>query len=232
MLVRGSSDHILVWVCFSLVWSCEWAKPCYREGMAKYCFHVHPLCFFSPSSLFLFQLFYSLETETSHFQSNSFGSSVPGARSALDCPWSKEWSEKTKCTSAASPLLLTPSLTKIGPLEIKFLSFPSGRDPEPFKTAIRSPLMSTDQKTPLNPNKRSAPQWLEASCANQVEKVERRPMQACRHKNSPQEPKGHLCNAPRFTKQAQEVPMAQHSWGCLVPLLCGKRHGLRAGREG
>lgn len=62
--VHGFLDHILIGVCFSLIRSGKWAKPNYRERVAKYCFHVHPFCFFSPSSLFFFQLFYSLKTET------------------------------------------------------------------------------------------------------------------------------------------------------------------------
>lgn len=71
-VVQEFLDHILIWVCFSLVWSSKWAKPNYRERMAKYCFHVHPFGFFSPSSLFFFQLFYSLKTEIWHFQSGTY----------------------------------------------------------------------------------------------------------------------------------------------------------------
>lgn len=61
---QGPSDHILVRVCLPLVWSGKGAGPAQRERVAKNSFHVHPLCFFSPSSLFLFQLFYSLKTRT------------------------------------------------------------------------------------------------------------------------------------------------------------------------
>lgn len=65
----AGSDHVLVRVRLALVRCGKGAGPAQREGVAEHCFHVHPLCFFSPSSLFLFQLFYSLKTRTTTLQS-------------------------------------------------------------------------------------------------------------------------------------------------------------------
>lgn len=58
-----SSDHILVWVGFPMARLGKRAKPCYREGVSENRLQVHPLSFFSPSSLFLFQLLYALKNE-------------------------------------------------------------------------------------------------------------------------------------------------------------------------
>lgn len=60
---KNGSDHILVRVGLPMAWLGKRAKPCYREGVSEYRLHVHPLSFFSPSSLFLFQLLYALKNE-------------------------------------------------------------------------------------------------------------------------------------------------------------------------
>lgn len=83
MLVRGPSDHILVRVCLPLVWRGKGAGPAERKGVAKNGFHVHPFCFFSPSSLFLFQLFYSLKTRTIILSVKHFTAVVLGERYPL-----------------------------------------------------------------------------------------------------------------------------------------------------
>lgn len=57
-----NSDHIQVGVSFPVVRCRKRTKPCYWEGVSKYRLHVHPFSFFSPSSLFLFQLLYALKT--------------------------------------------------------------------------------------------------------------------------------------------------------------------------
>ena len=53
--------HILVGLSLPMVRGGEGAKPQQGERVSKYCPHVHPLSFFSPSSLFLFQLLYALK---------------------------------------------------------------------------------------------------------------------------------------------------------------------------
>lgn len=49
--------------------------------MAKNGFQVHPFCFFSPSSLFLFQLLYSLKTRTTTLQSYAYRCGFGGGTS-------------------------------------------------------------------------------------------------------------------------------------------------------
>lgn len=56
------SHHILVGLSLPVVGGGERAKPQYGERVSEYRPHVHPLSFFSPSSLFLFQLLYALKT--------------------------------------------------------------------------------------------------------------------------------------------------------------------------
>lgn len=53
------SHHILVGLSLPVVGGGERAKPQYGERVSEYRPHVHPLSFFSPSSLFLFQLLYA-----------------------------------------------------------------------------------------------------------------------------------------------------------------------------
>lgn len=55
------SHHILVGLCLPVVRGGEGTKPQYGERVSEHCPHVHPLSFFSPSSLFLFQLLYALK---------------------------------------------------------------------------------------------------------------------------------------------------------------------------
>lgn len=55
------SHHILVGLSLPMVRGGEGTKPQYGERVSKHCPHVHPLSFFSPSSLFLFQLLYALK---------------------------------------------------------------------------------------------------------------------------------------------------------------------------
>lgn len=56
------SHHILVGLSLAVVGGGEGTKPQQGERVSKYGPHVHPLSFFSPSSLFLFQLLYALKT--------------------------------------------------------------------------------------------------------------------------------------------------------------------------
>jgi len=56
------SHHVLVGLGLPLLGCGEGGKPQYGERMSENRPHVHPFCFFSPSSLFLFQLLYSLKT--------------------------------------------------------------------------------------------------------------------------------------------------------------------------
>lgn len=55
------SHHILVGLSLPMVRGGEGTKPQYGERVSKHRPHVHPLSFFSPSSLFLFQLLYALK---------------------------------------------------------------------------------------------------------------------------------------------------------------------------
>lgn len=56
-----SSHHILVGLSLPMVRGGERTKPQYGERVSKNRPHVHPLSFFCPSSLFLFQLLYALK---------------------------------------------------------------------------------------------------------------------------------------------------------------------------
>lgn len=60
------SYHILICLSLAMVRGGEGTKPQQGERVSKHRPHVHPFSFFSPSSLFLFQLLYSLKTRDNH----------------------------------------------------------------------------------------------------------------------------------------------------------------------